>query len=375
MLLDSSTAGFEGSLNAELRKRVVQSRLEHDASQRVGAAARALGIVGSSPVLLATLRAIERSARLSDMPVLLIGDSGTGKELLARAVHLLDGRRQQHPFIAINCAALTKTLAESELFGHRKGAFSGADRERPGLVRAADGGVLFLDEIGELDLDLQAKLLRVIQERRVRVLGDTHETPVDVRIVAATHRDLRERVLDGRFRSDLLNRLWVYPITVPPLRERLDDIPELVEFFIAKHAGSARAVSGASRDFIAALRLAELEGNVRQLENIVQRAIVVAEPDRPLGLGDLPAELWAELANHDPGATESVTRPNDLEREALDLNLARAIFRHERSVIEAALQVTGGNQTRAAGLLGITTRSIYNKLRKHQLAGRGEAAD
>jgi transcriptional regulator with GAF, ATPase, and Fis domain len=368
-LLDSCGAEFERELGREVQARVETALSEGALDGRLAAALAELGIVGSSSALHRVLRAIDRSARLSDMPVLLLGESGTGKELLARAVHRLDPGRCKGPFVAINCAALTKTLAEADLFGHRKGVFSGADRERAGFVRGASGGVLFLDEVAELDLELQAKLLRVIQERRVLTLGDVHETAVDVRMVAATHRDLKTMVRQGHFRADLLNRLWVYPVEVPPLRERRDDIPALLRFFLLKHAGPTRSVQS---DFLEALQLIEFEGNVRQLENVVQRAIAVADIHRPLGLVDLPSELWLELSER----RQSTRRETALQERnpagpcGDDLNLLRNWVLHERQLVEAALRAAGGNQTRAASLMGISTRSLYNKLRKHRLTRR-----
>jgi two-component system response regulator PilR (NtrC family) len=363
ILLDARGVDFQGLLATEVATRAGIAAGARTADRRLAAVAGELGIVGESPAWKAALAAIERSSRLCDMPVLLLGESGTGKDLLARAVHRLDPRRQQQPFVPVNCAALTRTLAEAELFGHRKGVYSGADRERPGLIRAASGGVLFLDEIGELDLEVQAKLLRVIQERRVLTLGDTQETAVDVRIVAATHRDLRAMVREERFRADLLNRLWVYPVEVPALRQRREDIPGLVDFLVRKHAGP-EGIPAVSGEFLEGLRLARLEGNVRQLEGIVQRAVAVAGEGRPLGLGELPPELWAELAA--PACPAMPAAPARLELGA-NLNLERALDRHERLVIETALAASGWNQARAASVLGIAVRSMYTKLRKHGL--------
>lgn len=371
-LLDSSRADFETQVVELLRKRVQASTAAHTADERLKSMTTRLGIVGGSRALSAALHAVERSARLSDMPVLLLGESGSGKELLARAVHALDPQRNNHPFVPVNCATLTKTLAEAELFGHRRGAFSGAERERPGFVRAADGGVLFLDEIADLDLDLQGKLLRTLQERSVLVLGDTHETHVDVRIVAATHRDLHAMSAQQRFRADLLHRLWVYPIEAPPLRRRREDIPALVSSFVAKHSEPRAPPPTVTPEFLTALQFAELPGNVRQLENIVRRALAMTDPERPLDLAALPREIWAELVSERDGDarhTHAVGQaaagdPN------LDLNLARSVARHERNLVVTALRMSEGNQTRAASLLGITTRSIYNKLRKHRLVER-----
>jgi transcriptional regulator with PAS, ATPase and Fis domain len=365
-LLDATEAEFEAHVAAALAARIGPAAEAQSAAARVRAAARALGIVGTSAAMRAALLAVDRSTQLTNMPVLLVGESGTGKDLLARAVHTLDPARREHPFVAVNCAALAKTLVEAELFGHRKGTYSGADRDRPGLVRAADRGVLFLDEIGELDLDVQAKLLRVIQERRVLTLGDTHETPVDLRIVAATHRDLRELARQERFRADLLNRLWVYPVDVPPLRDRREDIRPLVTFFVRKYGGASRTPLVGS-DFVEALEQVTLGGNVRQLESLVQRAVAISDGQRPLGLAELPPELWTELANRGCSAATAT------DCEPRDLNLGRALARHEHVLVAAALRESGGNQARAASLLGITARSLYTKVRKHGLARRPPA--
>jgi transcriptional regulator with PAS, ATPase and Fis domain len=372
-LLDSTVATFEGDLSAALRRRLLAAEGGLAGYRRAATAARHLGIVGDSPAMRSVLLAVERSARLTDMPALLLGESGTGKELFARAIHTLDDHRRTNPFVSVNCAALTKTLAESELFGHRRGAYSGADRERQGLVRAADGGVLFLDEIGELDLELQAKLLRVIQERTVLVLGDAHETRVDIRVVGATHRDLQNMVRDGRFRADLFQRLWVYPIDIPPLRQRREDIPTLVRHFLEKYWGRDRAKAEVTPEFVAALGMVRLEGNVRQLENVVQRAVAVVEDHHPIGLAELPRDLWIELgaAQVEAQAAGPRTLPPST---AAELKLDVAILRHEKLLIETALRTTQGNQSRAARLLGITSRTLYDKLRKHKLVARTGAS-
>ena len=194
-----------------------------------------LGSVGESQAMMAVFHTVLRVSPLSDMPVLITGETGTGKELLAHAIHQLDPKRCHGPFIALNCSALSPGLAESELFGHRRGAFTGADRERKGLIRAAEGGVLFLDEIGELDDALQAKLLRVLQENRVLGIGDDQEVAVNVRIIAATNRNLDAMVQQRTFRADLFHRLNVLAIHIPPLRERPADLKPLIEHFLEKH--------------------------------------------------------------------------------------------------------------------------------------------
>jgi transcriptional regulator with PAS, ATPase and Fis domain len=324
-----------------------------------------------------------RVSRLSDVSVLLSGETGTGKELLARAIHALDPKRGRGPFVALNCAALAPDLADAELFGHRRGAFTGAEYERKGLFRAAEGGVIFLDEIGELRLELQGKLLRVLQENRLLVLGQDHETEVNVRLLAATNQELRERVAQGSFRSDLFHRLNVIPIVVPPLRERPEDIEALVNHFLQKHRelnpGCSRV---AAQEFIDGLQGTGLPGNARQVENIVRQAIAHKEDGAPLGLADLPRELWEELstratpANTEEEATmrkESLRTASAKEFSFFPVrlleqnawNLSRSVRHFERLLLELALRRTHGNQSETARLLGITPRSIYNKLHQN----------
>ena len=365
LLFDSASPDFARDLGGELAGHFAQIRERHAADRQLQATMAQLGIVGSSMPMLGLVRAIARLAPLSDVPAVILGETGSGKELVARALHQLDPYRRQGPMLTLNCAALTASLAETELFGHKRGAFSGAERSRPGLFRAASGGVLFLDEIGDLALDLQGKLLRVLQERRVLTVGDDQETAVDVRVVCATHRDLPAMVREGRFREDLWQRLSVVNLRVPPLRERRSDIPALVEAFLAKHAPAApRSVAP---EYLDALMGARLTGNVRQLENLVRRSLAVADHSRPLGLADLPPELWQELADQPGPVAEPVAAARAII--PVELNLARAIEACERQTVEQALVEAGGSQSRAADLLGITGRSVYNKIRKHRLRG------
>jgi transcriptional regulator with GAF, ATPase, and Fis domain len=376
-LLDSAGPGFLPNLGRALTVRLsrsIRSRAEHLSIQEM---IGSVGIVARSTPMLRMLHLVERLSHLSDIPVLILGETGTGKEMIARVLHNLDPRRRNSPMVAVNCAALPKSLAEAELFGHSRGAFSGADRHRMGLIRAANGGVLLLDEIGDLDLGLQTKLLRVLQEGRVLPLGEDQELPIDVRVLAATHQDLPAMVHAGLFREDLLHRISIMPIRVPPLRERKEDVAPLVDAFLAKYCG-LRSVGPptATFEFIDALGRVELPGNVRQLENIVRRALAEADHDEPLGLADLPAEVWEELA-HAPAttATTDALKPNtriDDSRER-DLNLARTIESCERSTVEAALMRANGSQAAAARILGISYRGIYNKIRKYGLSGSPKA--
>lgn len=386
-LLDSGVPGFE----QELGQLVVRACEQHNESYRQDHLVRQLmnqlAVVGRSEQLLNVFRQAQRVSQFSELPVLITGETGTGKELLAQAIYRQDERRRHGPFVPLNCAALNRELSESELFGHRKGSFTGAGQDRTGLFRAAHRGVLFLDEIGELDLSLQAKLLRVLQENRVHILGDDHETQVDVRVITATHRNLAEMVSAGTFREDLYHRLNVISLHIPPLRERVDDIAPLTAHFLQKHGRSAGNAAIAAPAFIEALQRASLPGNVRQLENIVRRALINSGDRRNLEMVDLPTELLRELSTH----TEANSRnPNDaniahgsdlpaLVHEMLqrhNYDLAGCVSEWEDILIHSVLAGCGGNQAQAARLLGITPRSLYNKLRKRVVPSRnnGNAA-
>jgi transcriptional regulator with GAF, ATPase, and Fis domain len=388
-LLDSSETRFAEafqSILAQLLRAEAERLSEED---RITRLMKMLGIVGESQAIMAVFRTILRVSPLSDLPILLMGETGTGKELLARAIHQLDPKRRNAPCVALNCGAISPGLAESELFGHRRGAFSGADRDRKGLIRSAEGGILFLDEIGELDDALQAKLLRVLQEHRVLGVGEDQELPVDVRVIAATHRDLDEMVQQRKFRADLFHRLNVLSIHIPPLRDRPADIKPLIEHFLKKYRSLRPATYLAvGPDFVEALTQAALPGNARQLENLVRRALVHNDDDAGLSLNDLPQELWQQLAEQEKSRVaqpeiasirqDTQESPLNTSREAIpsyvvnlldanDWSLSRSLQHCERLLLEAALQRTHGNQSQTARVLGITPRSVYNKVQKHQL--------
>jgi DNA-binding NtrC family response regulator len=387
-VFDTAEAGFASELNARLVD-LLAAAIERDRETRlIKQQMLGLGVVGSSAGMTTMFRWIVSASAVSDLPVLIVGETGTGKELAARAIHRLDPRRSGRPFVAVNCGAISPALAESELFGHRRGAFTGADHDRPGLIRGARGGVLFLDEVGDLDPNLQGKLLRVLQERRVLALGDDQEVPVDVRIIAATNRDLDEMVKRREFRSDLFHRLNVISIRVPSLRERPEDVEPLVRHFLARCAEETRdgAVS-ASREFVDALRRVELPGNVRQLENVVRRAVVTSKRGDQLRLSNLPPELWLELSRADgaaiaaaspPLADEDARVPEAADRlspldpvavlDATSWKLEQALDLCEQQLLAAALGASSGNRSRAARLLGISPRCIFNKMRKYRLS-------
>jgi DNA-binding NtrC family response regulator len=374
-LLDSSSAQFAIELTALVDQLLSAAVRRAEQQTRVRALLSELGVIGESRAMLEVFAWVQKVGPLSDLPTLITGETGTGKQLLAEAIHRLDPKRRAGPFVPINCGAISPGVAESELFGHRRGAFTGADRDRRGLVRAAHGGVLFLDEVGELEESLQTKLLRVLQEGRVLALGEDQEIPVSVRVIAATNRDLVELVRQRRFRADLFYRLNVLSLCVPPLRERLDDVAPLVEHFVAKHGSLNPAIAPTiAGEFVEALQASGLPGNARQLENIVRRALVQKDDDGPLGLRDLPAEIWRQVSEQAgaavaprPALAAGAHSPIDV-LQAHDWNLSRSLDYFERALLEAALRMTRGNQSRTARLLGITPRSVYNKVRRHRLA-------
>jgi DNA-binding NtrC family response regulator len=302
-------------------------------------------IVGKSPVLRRMLEQVAQVAP-TDSTVLIQGETGTGKELVARAIHEGSSRRER-PLVKLNCAALPRELVESELFGHEKGAFTGALQQRRGRFELADGGTLFLDEVGELPLDTQAKLLRVLQEREFERVGGTRTLQVDVRVIAATNRDLHSQVAAGRFRSDLFYRLNVFPILVPPLRERRDDIPSLLQHFAAKTARKlGRPVNGIAPAFIDSARAYDWPGNIRELENVVERAMVMSRGD-PLEGTVLP-----------PAASPGSPAPSVVHGTLEEIERA-----HIRRVLEGAHWVIEG-ELGAARMLGLNPSTLRGRLRK-----------
>ena len=288
---------------------------------------------------------IARVAAL-DTTVLILGETGTGKELVARAIHYASARADR-PFVVIDCAALPETLFESELFGHERGAFTGAVAARRGLLETASGGTCLLDEVGELSPALQAKLLRALQERTVRRVGSNELIAIDVRFLAATNRNLRKAVEEGRFREDLYFRLNVVTMIVPPLRERPEDIPLLAQHFLSKHAASpGKAVRGFARETLALLERHAWPGNVRELEHAVERAVALASSELLLP-DDFP-----------PGLREPGPRGLALPRPHMSLDEVK------RWYIERILTETGGNKLRAADILGVDRRTLYRTLER-----------
>ncbi len=311
-------------------------------------------LVGDGEAMQRLRATIDQIARTKST-VLILGESGTGKELVARAVHDSSPRRHRR-FVAVNCAAIPGTLLESELFGHKRGAFTDALRDKPGLFEDADGGTLFLDEVGELPLALQAKLLRALQEGEIRPVGDTASVKVDVRLVAATLRDLSEDVAAGRFREDLYYRLNVLPIRIPPLRERTEDIPQLARFFAARTCQRHRlGTIELSDDVIDALRRQPWPGNVRELENVIERALVLVEGPAI----DLP--FLATVMNVKADASTS-------ESDGGGLSIKKATRELEADLIRRALGVTQGNRTNAAKLLEISHRALLYKMKEYGIS-------
>jgi len=306
-------------------------------------------IVSASPKMDNVKKMILKVAR-SNSTVLIRGESGTGKELIARAIHN-QSPRVTEMFQAVNCAAINENLLESELFGHERGSFTGAHAEKKGLFEVADRGTLFLDEIAELDVAMQAKLLRALQEHKIRRVGGTHETNVDVRVVAATNRDLRAMVADGRFRDDLYYRINVLSIDVPPLRERREDIPVLIDYFLKKHTrNTSRLVRGLDAETKKIMLDYSWPGNVRQLESAIERAILLCEGEF-ITVEDLPLEVRQDASPAAQGAFK--LPPEGISFEDV-----------ERDLIMQAMEQTDYNITKSAKLLGLTFRTLQYRLEK-----------
>jgi len=287
--------------------------------------------------------------------VLISGESGTGKELVARAIHELSPRASRR-FVAVNCAAIPAPLLESELFGHRRGAFTDAVRDKPGLFEDAAGGTLFLDEVGELPLPLQVKLLRALQESEIRRVGDTQSIHVDVRLIAATNRDLTEEVRVGRFREDLFYRLNVLPVAIPPLRDRIDDVPGLVAHFVARHRARHGRAAVVADDALALLGRHAWPGNVRELENTIERVLVLAEGP----VVDAGFVIEHLRLGREPGGASAAS-------DSAELSIKKATRALEIELIRRALVSTRGNRTGAARLLEISHRALLYKIKEYGL--------
>jgi DNA-binding NtrC family response regulator len=307
-------------------------------------------IVGISSSMQLVCEKIE-AARKTDSTVLICGESGTGKELVAKAIHY-NSLRAEKPFVPVNCAAMPRELIESELFGHKKGAFTGASSDSSGLFRAADGGTLFLDEIIEMPYGSQAKLLRALQEKLIRPIGGAEEVPVDVRVIASTNHDVDEAISNNKFRKDLYYRVSVIRIKLPPLRTRLDDIPVLARHFIAKFNGVfQRMVKGIDKEALDVLTRCQWPGNVRELESAIENAFAFGNSDT-IHKSDLPAYITERIdagRRRPPGGEAGVS----------------TLFEAERELLVRALRAAGGNKTRAAQFLGVSRPRLYKMMRRH----------
>jgi two-component system, NtrC family, response regulator HydG len=325
-------------------------REENSALRRRLAQIGELGpLFGRSLAMRRVIVAIERLAPSSASAV-ITGESGTGKELIARTIHELSPRRAA-PYVAVNCAAIPETLMESEMFGHERGSFTGADRRREGCFEAANGGTLLLDEITEMKPELQAKLLRVIEEGSVRRVGGSTEIPLDVRVLAASNRDIEQAVREGALRADLYYRLNVFTIQLPPLRERIEDLPQLIQMFIGHYAAqNKRDVLGVDEECLKAFQTHPWPGNVRQLRNVIERAMIVCE-GRMIRKRDLP---------------DSHRMVNGNSSGSVNMPLGSSLDVVEKEMIMRTIEFTAGNKTRAAEILGISAKTLYNKLEQYR---------
>jgi DNA-binding NtrC family response regulator len=308
-------------------------------------------LIGNAPLMLSLKKMILQASQ-SDASVLIQGETGTGKELVALAIHH-HSPRSGHPFVPVDCAGISETVIGSELFGHVKGAFTGAHESTLGLIRSADKGTLFLDEIGELPLSLQSKLLRTIQEKEVRPVGASRSFPVDVRILAATNRNLEEEVEQGRFRQDLYYRLDVVMIRVPPLRDRIEDLPILARFFVEQFRTPVCPVTGVSKDALDCMMAYDWPGNVRELENVIRRAVAMGQNDQILPV-DLPDSMNGLISK--TLAIQDAPSSDSLEA-------------YEMAAIRNALSKSRGHRKHAAQLLGIGEATLYRKLKRYKVKG------
>lgn len=329
-------------------------------------------MVCQSPVMADLMSRAARAAQVSDVPILIYGESGTGKQLLAEMIHQLDPKRSRKRLLSVNCSAIAGSLAESTLFGHVRGAYTGAAASRKGIFRAAEGGTVLLDEVGEMELALQPKLLRVLQERVVMPVGADEEEPCDVRVIAATNRRLAVLVERGQFRLDLYQRLNVITLEIPPLRERREDIPDLVKFFADKYASYyERPIETIDPGVIDYFLNARLDGNVRELENSVRQMLAFKSSGTRLELRDLPGTL---PPRQQPAARDGASALADLVDAASDLlvsgamTLPELVSEYERLVLHYTLQRSNATSTDLAKRLGLSRRTLYNKIRKYQLS-------
>ena len=325
--------------------------------RRLAALAPGTDMIGSGPAMQRVFELVKKVAP-ANASVVIAGESGTGKEVVARAIHSLSQRKDK-PFVALNCGAIPPTLIESELFGYERGAFTGADQRRLGNFELAHGGTLFLDEVGELPIEMQGKFLRVLEERKVRRLGGKSEVEVDVRVLCATNRDLKEEIKRGRFREDLYFRLHVFTIQLPALKERREDVPLLVQHFIEKFNGeTGKHVQGMTPGAMNVLQGYAWPGNIRELRNTVERAMILTDGD-VIDEEHLPPDM----------------RPTRPEAAVLRVPLGIQLREVEKEYILSSLQKNGGNKARTAEILGISEKTLYNKLNRYAAIARDRVGD
>ncbi|MEH0019152.1 MAG: sigma 54-interacting transcriptional regulator [Desulfobacter sp.] len=322
------------------------------------------GIIGRTPVMMNLYEHIESVASL-DTPVMILGESGTGKEMVAKALHET-GTRADKPFIKVNCAALSESILESELFGHVKGAYTGADNDRVGRFEAAHMGTIFLDEIGDIPLSVQVKLLRVLEERKIQRVGENRSIPIDVRIITATNKNLEALIAQGAFREDLFFRINVFPLTCPPLRHRKDDITLIIQHFITVHAEkTGKNILGFTPEAMRLMVAYPWPGNIRELRNTVEYAFVLAK-----GKGIRPEHLPEKIHGMPPyppaQGEEAMTAGNDVEPEPAGPTTVMIRGNERRELIDA-LHKAGGNQTRAAGILGVSRITVWKRMKKYNI--------
>jgi two-component system response regulator PilR (NtrC family) len=347
-------------LKMKVREKIENRQLKQEnvlLKRTLGLSHQFSNIIGRSEAMLQVFKMIETVAR-TNSTILLTGESGTGKGLVAQAIHFHSLRREK-PFVALNCGAMPENLLESELFGHMRGAFTGADANKKGLLEVAERGTVFLDEIGEMSAVMQVKLLRVLQERRFRRVGGLEEIHADLRVIAATNQDLAKAIADGRFREDLYYRINVIPIALPPLRERREDIPLLADFFLAKYNEQmGKTISGVSRQAMELLVAHDWPGNIRELENVLERAVAL-EPTPTVLPDSLPPTFRGEVVRTGTQSVEGLPDGGfDLEAHVKEI---------EMSYIAEALKRAGGVQVKAAELLGMSFRSFRYYVKKYNL--------
>jgi transcriptional regulator with GAF, ATPase, and Fis domain len=329
-----------------------------------------LGFVTGSDALLPLLRQVYKAACVSDITVLLEGETGTGKQVLAFAIHSLDQKRRNSPFVTMACGSLSEALAESELFGHLKGAFTGAVNHRKGLFQAAEGGTLFLDDVNDLPLYVQAKLLDVLQRGAVRTIGSDRETLVDVRIIAASNQPLKPLVLNNQFRADLFHRLNVVRLWLPPLRERMQDLPNLLMAFAHRHRDIYQPIASLEPQLVSFLKCQPFPGNVRELENGVQGMLFSKLSGTSLELSDWHSRTAEAKSDEHPDLLDEAAAKVWSAISAEGIPYAQAIQQLERKVLQAALNVEGRTRRQIAQHLRTSERTLYHKMRAYELGGQ-----